>query len=151
MAGDWAYDELLPIAAVELMILGSAVVLCVDRRSHCLFPLPECPSRYAVAYVQLVRLPRRATRFLTRNYPSYVAFGSITDTNIASLNWRRCLGDYSFKDAKSCNAIPAKRFSALPIRQSGERRMQSVDLEWDFYGTVFGHTASYSRVSKYSL
>jgi len=27
MAGDWAYDELLPIAAAELTILGSAVAL----------------------------------------------------------------------------------------------------------------------------
>ena len=79
MAGDWAYDELLPIAAVELTILGSAVVLCVDRRGHCLFPLPECPSRYAVAYVQLGRLRRRATRFLMRNYLSRVAFESETD------------------------------------------------------------------------
>src|SRR6516225_9602888 len=36
MAGDWAYDELLPIAAVELTILGLAVALCVNRRSHLL-------------------------------------------------------------------------------------------------------------------
>src|SRR6516164_9069142 len=41
------------------------------------FPLQ---GRYAVAYVQLVRLRRRATRFLIRNYLSYVAFGSETDT-----------------------------------------------------------------------
>jgi hypothetical protein len=42
MAGDWAYDdELPPIAAVELTILRSAVALCINRRSHCLFPLPE--------------------------------------------------------------------------------------------------------------
>jgi hypothetical protein len=71
----------------------------------------------------------------------------VPKADIASLNrsprWRRCLGDYSFKDAKSCNAFPAKRFSALPIRQSGEHRVQSVGLEWDFYGTVFGHTARY--------
>jgi hypothetical protein len=51
---------------------------------------------------------------------------------------RRCLGDYSFEDVKSCNAIPAKRFSAPPIRQSGERGVQFLGLEWDFYGTVFG-------------
>jgi hypothetical protein len=38
--------------------------------------------------------------------------------------------------------FPQSDFSALPIRQSGERRVQSVGLEWDFYGTVFGHTAS---------
>ena len=43
MAGDWAYDELLPIAAAELTILGSAVALYANRRSHCLFPLPERP------------------------------------------------------------------------------------------------------------
>jgi len=69
MAGDWAYNELLPIAAVELTILGSAVALCVNRRSHCLFPLPERPSRYALAYLQLVRLRRPATRFLIRKSP----------------------------------------------------------------------------------
>jgi hypothetical protein len=46
------------------------------QQFHCLFPLPECPSWYAVAYVQLVRLRRRATRFLIRNYLGYVAFGS---------------------------------------------------------------------------
>ena len=40
MAGDWAYDELLPIAAVELTILGLAVALCANRCSHCLFTLP---------------------------------------------------------------------------------------------------------------
>jgi hypothetical protein len=39
MAGDWANDELLRIAAVELTILGSAVALYINRRSHCLFPL----------------------------------------------------------------------------------------------------------------
>jgi hypothetical protein len=55
----------------------------------------------------------------------------------------RRLSDYSREDAKTCNAIYAKRFSAPPIRQSGERRVQFVGLEWDFYGTVFGHTASY--------
>ena len=43
MAGDWAYDELLPIAAVELTILGSAVALYANRRSHCLFPLQSAP------------------------------------------------------------------------------------------------------------
>ena len=55
MAGDWAYDELLPIAAAELTILGSAVALHANRRSHCLFPRPmasvcrfsggSCPRR----------------------------------------------------------------------------------------------------------
>jgi len=44
MAGDWAYDELPAIAAVKLTILGSAVALCVNRRSHRLFPLPERPK-----------------------------------------------------------------------------------------------------------
>jgi hypothetical protein len=44
MAGDWAYDELPPIAAVELTILGSAVALCVNRSSHCLFPVPKRPK-----------------------------------------------------------------------------------------------------------
>jgi hypothetical protein len=39
--------------------------------------------------------------------------------------------------------FPQSDFQRLPIRQSGERRVQSVGLEWDFYGTVFGHTASY--------
>jgi len=29
-----------------------------------------------------------------------------------SPRWRRCLGGYSREDAKSCNAIPAKRLSA---------------------------------------
>ena len=43
MAGDWTYDELLPIAAVELAILGSAAALYVNCRSHCLFPLPVAP------------------------------------------------------------------------------------------------------------
>jgi hypothetical protein len=43
MAGDWAYDEPLPIAAAELTILGLAVALYANRRSHCLFPLPERP------------------------------------------------------------------------------------------------------------
>jgi hypothetical protein len=51
MAGDWAYDELLPIAAAELTILGSAVALYANRRSHCLFPLPE-----------LLALPATVTR-----------------------------------------------------------------------------------------
>ena len=50
---------------------------------------------------------------------------------------------YSREDAKGCNAFPAKRFSAPPIRQSGERRVQFVGLDRDIYGTVFGHTASY--------
>jgi hypothetical protein len=49
MSGDWAYDELLQIAAVELTILGFAVTLYVNRRGHCLFPpvcsrLEESPS-----------------------------------------------------------------------------------------------------------
>jgi hypothetical protein len=39
MSGDWAYHELLQIAAVELTILGLAVALYVIGRSHCLFPL----------------------------------------------------------------------------------------------------------------
>ena len=85
MAGDWAYGELPPIAAVEHTILGSAVALCVKRRSHRWFPLPErAPKgRYAVAYLQLVRLRRRATRFLIRNCLSYVAFGSIMDIKVS--------------------------------------------------------------------
>jgi hypothetical protein len=44
MAGDWAYHELPPISAVEPTILGSALALCVNRRSHSLFPLPERPK-----------------------------------------------------------------------------------------------------------
>jgi hypothetical protein len=76
----------------------------------------------------------------------------VPKANIASLNWPHCLCDYSFKDVKSCNAIHAKRFSALPIRQSSERRVQSVGLEWDFYGTVFGHTASYTnRLTRFQI
>jgi hypothetical protein len=71
----------------------------------------------------------------------------VPKSDIASLDRsprrRRRLGDYSRKDAKSCDAIPAKRFLAPPIRQGGERRVQSVGLEWDSYGTVFEHTASY--------
>src|SRR5262245_7983419 len=71
----------------------------------------------------------------------------VPKADIASLNgsprWWRCPGDYSREDAKSCDAIPARRFSAPPIRRGDERRVQSVGLEWDFYGTVFGHTASY--------
>jgi hypothetical protein len=43
MAGYWAYDELLPIAAVELTILGSAVALYVNRCSHCLFHCQSAP------------------------------------------------------------------------------------------------------------
>jgi hypothetical protein len=42
MTGDWAHNELLPIAAVEFTI-GSAIALCVNGGSHCLFPLPERP------------------------------------------------------------------------------------------------------------
>jgi hypothetical protein len=69
-----------------------------------------------------------------------VRVGSKAD--IGSLNRsprRRRLADYSREDAKSCNAIPAKRFTA----PSDQRRVQSVGLEKDFYGTAFGHAASY--------
>ena len=72
---------------------------------------------------------------------------------IGSLNrsprWRR-LADYSREDAKSCNAIPAKRFSPPPIRQSDQRGVQSAGLEKDFYGTAFGHAASYVDTLKRS-
>jgi len=62
----------------------------------------------------------------------------VPKTNIASLNWQSCLGDYSFKDAKSCNAIPAKRFSTPTIRQSGERRVQSVGWNGIFTALFLG-------------
>jgi len=53
-------------------------------------------------------------------YKANVRF--VPKAGVASLNrWSRrprCLGDYSREDAKSCNAIPAKRFfSATQIRQ----------------------------------
>jgi len=61
-----------------------------------------------------------------------------------SPRWQRCVGDYSREDAKSCNAISAKRFSARhQYGRSGQRRVQFVGLDRDIYGTVFGHTASY--------
>ena len=62
MAGDWAYDELLPIAAAELTILGSAVALYANRRSHCLFPLPERPMA-SVCRFSGRSCPRRKSLF----------------------------------------------------------------------------------------
>ena len=50
-----------------------AVIACFHYQS--------AQGRYAVAYLQLVRLRRRATRFLIRNCLSYVAFGSKADIN----------------------------------------------------------------------
>jgi hypothetical protein len=37
MTGDWAYDELVPIAGVEFTILSLAVALSAVRRGHGLF------------------------------------------------------------------------------------------------------------------
>jgi len=74
MAGDWAYDELLEIAAVELMILG------LSLRCTLIVAVIACFRRYAVAHkdhFQLVRPLRRATRFLIENYLSYVALGQL--------------------------------------------------------------------------
>src|SRR6516162_2174001 len=97
MAGDWAYDELLPIAAVELTILVWLLRCALIVAVICWFPLPErAPQgRYAVAYLQLVRLRRRATRFLIGNCLSYIAFGSKGDgyngspTQTQSRRWVR--------------------------------------------------------------
>jgi hypothetical protein len=61
-----------------------------------------------------VALVNRDVRFTPNSGHRLSALG------IGSLNrsprWRR-LADYSREDAKSCNAIPAKRFSAPRIRQ----------------------------------
>ena len=65
MAGDWAYDELPPIAAAELTILGLAVALCVNRRSHCLFPQPERPVA-SVCRFSGKSCPRRKSLFQGR-------------------------------------------------------------------------------------
>ena len=65
MAGDWAYDELPPIAAVGLTILGSAVALYANRRIHCLFPLPERPMA-SVCRLSGIGCPPRKSLFRGR-------------------------------------------------------------------------------------
>jgi hypothetical protein len=65
MAGDWAYDEPLPIAAAELTILGLAVALYANRRSHCLFSLPERPMA-SVCRFSGRSCPRRKSLFRGR-------------------------------------------------------------------------------------
>jgi hypothetical protein len=39
MTGDWAYDALVPIAGLEVTILGLAVTSSIIRRRHGLVPL----------------------------------------------------------------------------------------------------------------
>jgi hypothetical protein len=39
--------------------------------------------------------------------------------------------------------LPQSDSQRRHIRQSGERRVQFVGLEWDFYGAVFRRNASY--------
>ena len=60
-----------------------------------------------------------------------------------SPRWRRCLGGYSREDAKSCNAIPAKRLSAAANKaEAVSAECNPLVCNGNFHGTVFGHTAS---------